>query len=155
VITHEGAAHADWLAANPAFHRLGPDDSFYRVYEFLRAKAPYGWVDGSGPDRNEDARPVGWLPERRVFQLDSGRGGRFFLAEQFLPGWSASVDGRPAALERWNRVFQAIAVEPGSHTVVFEYRSRGLLPGAAIGIAAAAALALVAGRKPKSYCKPR
>jgi hypothetical protein len=155
VITHEGAAHADWLAANPAFHRLGPDDSFYRVYEFLRAKAPYGWVDGSGPDGNEDARPVGWLPERRVFQVDSGRGGRFFLAEQFLPGWSASVDGRPAALERWNRVFQAIAVEPGAHTVVFEYRSRGLLPGAAIGIAAAAALALVAGRKPKSYCKPR
>ncbi len=149
-ITHEGAENAAWLAANPDFHLLAPDNSFYRVYEFRRAKAPYGWVDGEG-----EARPTGWLPERRVFQVDSGRGGRFFLAEQFLPGWTASVDGRRVAVERWNRVFQALAVGPGPHTVVFEYCAPGLLPGAAIGIAAATALALAAIRKPKGPSKPR
>ena len=57
-------------------------------------------------------------------------------------------------LVRWNRVFQAISVGPGEHTLVFQYRSRGLLPGAAIGMAAAAALVLAVGYKPKSYCKP-
>ncbi|HTX39560.1 MAG TPA: YfhO family protein, partial [Bryobacteraceae bacterium] len=150
VITHEGAANAAWLAASPSFRLLGPDDSFYRVYEFLRAKAPYGWVDGGGA-----ARPVGWLPERRTFQVDSERGGRFFLAEELLAGWSASVDGHAQAVERWNRVFQAVAVGPGTHTVVFEYRADGLLPGAAAGIVAAAVLAWAAARKPKGYCKPR
>jgi hypothetical protein len=150
VITHERAANAAWLAANPAFQLLGPDDSFYRVYEFLRAKAPYGWVDGSG-----EVRPISWLPERRAFRATSRQGGRFFLGEQFLPGWSASVDGRAAAVERWNGVFQTIAVEPGTHTILFEYRSRGLLPGAAIGIASAVAMLVAAGRKPKDHCKPR
>jgi len=150
VVTHEGAANAAYLAANPAFRLLGPDDSFYRVYEFRHAKAPYGWVDGEGA-----ARPTAWLPERRAFDVHSDRGGRFFLAEDFLPGWSVAVDGRAAALERWDRVFQAVAVGPGDHTVVFTYRALGVLPGAAIGLAAAAALAWTVLRKPKGYCKPR
>ena len=150
VITHEGAANAAWIAANPSFRRIGPDDSFYRVYEFLSAHAPYGWVDDGG-----EARPLSWLAERRVFRVNSASGGRFFLADEFLPGWRASVDGQPASEERWNRVFQAIPVAPGAHTVVFEYRSGGLLPGAAMGLATAAILGIAVWRKPKGYCKPR
>jgi len=149
VITHEGAANDAWMAASPAFRVLEPDDSFYRVYEFLRAREPYGWTEGRG-----QARPVGWLPERRVFLVNSEQGGRFFLAEDFLDGWRASVDGRAAAIERWNQVFQAIPVAPGTHTVVFEYHAPGLLPGAAIGITALAALLLLAASQ-RTYCKPR
>jgi hypothetical protein len=150
VITHEGAVNAAWLAANPLFRPVGPDDSFYRVYEFLQARAPYGWVDSGAGQGSGSGRPTGWLPERRVFQVASEQGGRFFLAEQDLPGWSASVDGRPAAVERWNSVFQAVTVEPGAHQVVFKYRAPGLLPGAAISIAAAIALALAARGQPPS-----
>jgi len=138
VITHEGAGHDPWLAANPDFRRVGPDDSFYRVYEFQKAKPPFGWVEGNG-----EARPTGWLPERRTFQVRSAEGGRFFLGEQFLPGWSALVDGRSQAVERWNRVFQATPVGPGEHTLVFRYRSRWLLPGAGISLAASIGLAAV------------
>jgi hypothetical protein len=150
VVTHEGAANAAYLAGSPAFRLLGPDDSFYRVYEFRHAQAPYGWVSGEGA-----AQPVAWLPERRAFEVRSDRGGRFFLAENFLPGWSAWVDGRAARVDAWNRVFQAVAVGPGPHTVVFRYRAPGLLPGAAIGMAAAAILAAAVLRRPKDYCKPR
>lgn len=155
VITHQGAANAGWLAANPAFRLLGPDDSFYRVYEFARARAPYGWAEGGGGE-TAGVRPVGWLPERRVFRVQSANGGRFFLGEDFLAGWSASIDGKAARVERWNRVFQAVQVARGEHTVAFQYASPGVLSGLAIGWTAATAMALAVGRgKPKSYCKPR
>ena len=143
VITHTGAANADWLAASPDFRPVAPDRSFYSVYEFLHAEAPYGWSDGDGT-----ARPTAWLPERRTFLVNSANGGRFFLAEQLLPGWSASIDGRAAALEHWNHVFQAVAVAPGTHIVTFQFHVPGLLPGAAIGLASTALLILAVRRKP-------
>ena len=64
------------------------------------AKPPYGWGDGSG-----EARPTAWMPENRAFQVRSDRGGRFFLIEQFFPGWRATVDGRPSGIERWKGAF--------------------------------------------------
>ena len=143
VITHEGAANAAWLRANPAFRLIGRDDSFYRVYDYLRAKPPYGWVDGAG-----SSRPIGWQPERRVFRANSERGGGFFLGEELLPGWTASIDGKTVPVERWNRVFQAIAVPPGAHTLIFEYHERGLLPGVAVGLTAMAALIVAAKSRP-------
>jgi hypothetical protein len=135
-ITHPGAANAAFLAESPRFRLVGPDDSFFRVYEYLHARPPYGWDGGTG-----EARPTGWLPERRSFRVRSERGGRFGLGEQFLPGWSATVDGRAATISRWREVFQSVEVAPGEHTVVFEYHSRSLGWGAAISVAALAGLA--------------
>lgn len=130
-ITYSGAASESVLAKNPDFRLLGPDDSFYRVYEYQRARAPYGWDGTDG-----DARPTQWMPEYRSFQVRSERGGRFGMVEQFFPGWKATVDGRLVTIERWNETFQSIEVMPGEHTVVFEYHSRWLLLGAGISVAA-------------------
>jgi uncharacterized membrane protein YfhO len=81
-------------------------------------------------------------PERRAFQVRSDHGGRFFLVEQFYPGWKAAVDGRPTAIERWNGAFQSIRVEAGAHEIVFEYHSTYLIAGAVISLAAVAGLLL-------------
>ncbi|MGA2722011.1 MAG: YfhO family protein [Bryobacteraceae bacterium] len=137
-ITYRGAAAAPFLAASPNFRLLGQDDSFYRVYEYLHARPPFGWDGTPG-----DARPTGWMPERRAFQVRSERGGRFGLVEQFFPGWKATVDGSPVTIERWREAFQSIQVGPGEHTVMFEYHSRWLLLGAAISLASLAGLVWV------------
>jgi len=138
VITVKGTANDPFLSASPGFHLVGPDTSFYRVYEYQASKPPYGWEDGPG-----DVRPVEWQPERRVWLARSDSGGRFGFVEQFYPGWHATVDGRPAAIERWNGAFQAIHVGPGQHTIVFEYREHYLLLGAAISLPAWIGLAAV------------
>ena len=138
VITHEGSGSDPFLSASPKFSRIGPDDSFYRVYEYRIANPPFGWEDGSG-----DVRPSEWQPERRVFQARSDYGGRFTFVEQFYPGWHATVDGRPAAIERWNGSFQAIHTGPGQHTIVFAYREHNLLLGAAISLLTWCGLAAV------------
>jgi hypothetical protein len=137
-ITYKGAADAQFLAGSPNFRLLGPDDSFYRVYEYLHARPPFGWDGILG-----DARPTEWMPELRVFQVRSEGGGRFGLVEQFFPGWKATVDGAPVTIERWREAFQSIQVGPGDHSVVFEYHSRWLPLGAAISLASLAGLVWV------------
>ena len=138
VISHEGTAGDARLQKDPRYRRIGPDDSYYRVYEYRNAKLPYGWEGGSGR-----AQALEWTPERRVLQAGSDRGGRFYFVEQFYPGWSATVDGRPAAIERWNDTFQAIQVAAGEHRVVFQYHEPHLALGAAVSLTALAALMLV------------
>ena len=75
-----------------------------------------------------------------MIQASSETGGRFLFIEQFYPGWRATVDGRPTPIERWGGAFQAIQVGPGEHTMIFDYRSRWLLPGAVISVFAMAGL---------------
>jgi hypothetical protein len=140
VFTHEGSGSEPFLAKSSDFRRIiGQDDSFYRIYEFLPATAPYRWEPGGG-----EARANGWMPERRDFEVRSESGGRFVLVEQFYPGWRATVDGQPAAVERWGGAFQSIAVPPGAHRVSFAYRSTYLGIGALVSGIALAALAAVA-----------
>jgi hypothetical protein len=137
-ITYRGAADSAFLAASPNFRLVGPNDAFYRVYEYRHARPSFGWDGIPG-----DARPAEWMPERRAFQVRSGRGGRFGLVEQYSPGWEAAVDGHPVAIERWRDVFQSIQVEPGEHAVVFEYHSRWLPLGGTISLLSLAGLVCV------------
>jgi hypothetical protein len=58
------------------------------------------------------------------------------LMDTHFPGWSATVDGRPAPILRANLVGRAVVVPPGTHTVAFRYRPRSFLIGAVISLAA-------------------
>jgi uncharacterized membrane protein YfhO len=88
-------------------------------------------------------RRIRWEPETREFDVRSETGGRFELAEQFFPGWQATVDGQPAPIERWSEAFQAVQVAPGEHRVVFRFRSSGLRVGALVSLLAILGLAVV------------
>ena len=69
--------------------------------------------------------------------------------EQYDQGWSATVDGRPAPVLRANLNMRAIAVEPGSHTIVLAYSPAGLRAGASVTLLSALALlALALVRRP-------
>jgi uncharacterized protein YciI len=46
--------------------------------------------------------------------------------ETALPGWSASLDGRPAALRTSSGVYQALSIPAGGHRVRFDYQPPGL-----------------------------
>jgi uncharacterized membrane protein YfhO len=58
--------------------------------------------------------------------------GRLVLADAYYPGWNASVDGRPVAIDRYDGYERAVRLTPGAREVVFEYRPRWLAPSAAI-----------------------
>jgi hypothetical protein len=137
VITHQGAGSQAFLAGSSNFRRIGGLDSFYVLYEYLRAVPPYRWEDG----RAGTVQVSAWKPERRDFALESDRPGRFVLIEQAFPGWRATVDGRPAAIERWDGAFQSIELAAGAHQVRFLFRPVSAEIGAGISLAALLALA--------------
>jgi len=146
VITHAGAASDAFLEHSAEYRLLGPDTSYYRVYEYLHAVAPYGWDANAG-----DARPAEWTPERRVFQVNSAQGGPFRLVEEYYPGWTATIDGKRAPIERAHGVFQSVVVPPGEHVVVFAYHSRWLPWGAAISAFALLSLLVIVRDCVKTY----
>jgi hypothetical protein len=60
------------------------------------------------------------------------------LADTWYPGWSVSVNGRPAKLLRVQRVLRAVAVPAGDHHIEFRYAPASVLIGG--GISALSAL---------------
>ena len=82
------------------------------------------------------------------------RPGLVILADVYYPGWTLTIDGRPAPILRANRLMRGAAVESGTHRLVYTYRPGSFRLGALIslgGLIAAAGLGL---RRPGLVRRP-
>ena len=59
--------------------------------------------------------------ERVVIDATAARRSLLVLTDTSYPGWSVSVDGHQASLERVDYLLRGVVVAPGRHTVVFSY----------------------------------
>jgi len=153
-LARSGSAVDQKLAADPDYRRIGAEDIFCHVYEYRFAKPPYRWEQA---DTEATVRLLKWQPARREFEVDSPRGGRFMLVEQFFPGWQAKANGRSVKIERASGAFQSVELGPGRHHLVFEFRSRGFRLGSGISLVAVlvcAAVAVEARRRRKQRATP-
>jgi hypothetical protein len=48
--------------------------------------------------------------------------GHLVLTDSYFPGWTALVDGKPRRILLANYLVRAVALEPGTHEVVFRYQ---------------------------------
>jgi hypothetical protein len=119
------------LSSSRRFDRLQPDDSSYTVFEYVDARPSFGWENEDG---NQDIELRTWQPEKRGFIIRSTSGRGFRLAEQFFPGWNATVDGNNTPIKRCHEAFQCIILPPGRHLVEFSYHSRWLVLGGVISL---------------------
>lgn len=81
----------------------------------------------------------------------SGGSALLVVRENLAPGWSASIDGEPAALVTVDHAFRGVWVPAGSHEVAMTYVPDGTALGrwlAAVGVAVMLALALLPRRDP-------
>jgi Bacterial membrane protein YfhO len=67
------------------------------------------------------------------------RAGFLVLSDVFYPGWTATVDGSEAQIEKANGFARAVRVPPGEHSVVFEYSPRSFEAGLGISLVSATA----------------
>jgi hypothetical protein len=98
----------------------------------------------AGPDLDAGATPIRWwqdAPEAVEVEATLAAPGYLVLADNYAPGWEATVDGQPAALLRANVVYRAVALPPGPHRVAFHYRPWLFYSSA--GISAVAALTIL------------
>ena len=83
-----------------------------------------------------------------VIEARTARGGLLVLADTYYPGWTATVDGRAQPILRANVMQRGVAVPPGAHRVVFEFRPESgrqgmLLTALGLVLLVGSALALV------------
>jgi hypothetical protein len=77
-------------------------------------------------------------------QIDAllDRSGVLVLNDTAYPGWTAAVDGHPAAWTNANYLFRGVFLPPGKHTVRFRYQPQSFRRGATISLAALGLLAI-------------
>jgi hypothetical protein len=96
------------LIHDPAF-----DPRAYAVVEGAPDLAPCGDA-GS-------ARLVDYRSSALSVDVAPTQPGLLVLSEVWYPGWSATVDGRPAPVLRANYLFRAVPVAPGDHRVELRF----------------------------------
>jgi hypothetical protein len=80
--------------------------------------------------------PAEWVlrdPDEVVILAETRAPGLLVVANTWMPGWSATVDGAPATVHRGNHCQQVVALPaPGRHEVVLRYVPPGLAAGRAV-----------------------
>lgn len=56
------------------------------------------------------------------YEVDSKKGGLVVFSEIYYPGWTVTIDGKPAEFGRVNYVLRALKVPAGKHQIVAEFR---------------------------------
>ncbi len=70
--------------------------------------------------------------EEFVAEVETDAPAWFVLMDQYLPGWSARVDGQTVPISRANAVGMAVRFPSGRHQISFVYREPGLAAGSVL-----------------------
>jgi hypothetical protein len=107
------------------------------IYEPLPRPLPPGSLEA-------EATLAEYSPDRVVVRARASRDALLVLADNYYPGWEATVDDEPEAIVRVNHTFRGVPLPAGEHTVVFEYRPAAVYRGLWLGVGGLVVL-LVAG----------
>ena len=102
---------------------------------------------GLPPDRRQSFLPASWLthdPDRPVLEVTTEAPGLLVMADTWLPGWSALVDGQRTPICRGNHAQRVIPLrQAGRHTIALSFYPLGLTLGASITAISGIAWAMV------------
>jgi hypothetical protein len=91
-------------------------------------------ADGAAPNRAAPGAQAAviteYSPERVRISVQGP--GTLVLTDAFYPGWTATVDGAPATIERADILFRAVALPAGHHEVEFDYSPQSVWVGMAV-----------------------
>jgi hypothetical protein len=107
----------------------------------------------AGTNAEGAARVVSYEPDDVVIDASLSRPGFLLLLDTYFPGWSATVNGKPAPILRADYNFRAVSLPAGEWTVRFSYRPASLRLG--MCLCALGLLALGAACFPPWKWKPR
>jgi hypothetical protein len=129
-----------------------PDVTLYRNDQVL----PRAWIAPASSDLAAvseivDGSQVKSLTDSGnavTIRAASPQAGWLILADTFYPGWQATVDGAPVAIQVANEAFRAIELPAGDHTIEFRYEPLSVTIGLWVS---AVSLAIIAAGLMVSY----
>lgn len=99
-------------------------------------------LDGSPLDSGT-VKLTSYEPNLLKYEITSLRGGVAVFSEIYYPGWTVTIDGKPAQLGRVNYVLRALKIPAGRHEVVMEFRPATVPTTNGIAYAALAVIILL------------
>jgi len=129
------------MLVNLGYSQVGTDSAYVRIVE--PASVRYDDLRVYAVPMDRFAEQVGRLSAEGMRDIRTGvntvsatvtaRGdGLLFLSIPYSPGWTATVDGKPAPIVRANVGFSGVAVPDGRHAIELRYRTPGLAVGVAL-----------------------
>ena len=100
-------------------------------------------LNGSG-----QARIVRDDPEHVTVRAEADGRALVVLADTYFPGWKATVDGEDAPIVRTDHLLRGVVVGRGPHVIEFRYAPLSWRIGWIVSLLSAAALGLLAWRRP-------
>ena len=101
-----------------------------------------GNTEALARDTAASIRLTAYEPNRLVYEYESAAPCVAVFSEIYYPGWTSTVDGRPAPHGRADYILRAMALPAGRHTVEFRFDPRSLHVTEAVSYAGTALLAL-------------
>ena len=77
-------------------------------------------------DSTSRVKLVSYMSNSLKYDVSSAEGGVIVFSEVYYPGWTATVDGKPADLGRVNYLLRAVNVAPGKHTVELTFNPKSV-----------------------------
>ena len=74
------------------------------------------------------------------YTISSPKGGVVVFSEIYYPGWTVTIDGKPAELGRVNYVLRALKVPAGKHQVVMTFHPASITTTNSVAYAALAVI---------------
>ncbi len=102
------------------------ENDTWRIWEYKNA-LPRAWFSPEGTVHIRRYEPS-------LVELDvqSSVSGTLVLSDTYYPGWVAYVDGKNTPIERVHDALRGVAVEKGSHRVIFSYLPMSFTVGVAV-----------------------
>jgi hypothetical protein len=121
--------------AGARLRRLAAGSEDRRRLALVGAVPGSGFLGVPGNQAIAEARFTADDPERVVLEVQTPERGFLFLADQFFPGWSAEVNGKPADILVGNHAFRLVEVPKGPARVEFRYSPARVWLGAGVSCA--------------------
>jgi hypothetical protein len=137
--------HRPWASfADQVLPAVSDAEALAAVVAAERRGDPAVVVQGAGswPTSPGSVLSASRGPDRLRIEAVAGRDGLLVVNDTLLPGWTATLDGRPVPIVRADFLVRAVAWPAGRHVLEMRYHAPGL--GAGLVLSAAGVLLLLA-----------
>ena len=105
--------------ANQEMDRIGKIDLRHEAVADARFRGVLG--QAVAQDRHSVVKLTAYEPNQLSYDVDSDKGGLLVFSEIYYPGWTATIDGKPAEPGRVNYILRALQVPAGRHKIQLSF----------------------------------